>query len=99
MNNRPGGERMKRFQPTPENLEKLRISREEVEGMESQKILCGYCGRCIAYGYGDRAGHIAIMCHNCKQAAPINLGLFRTMRKRTRLGMFKKNATRGRMIR
>lgn len=64
-----------------DNLYRLRLSREETQGLQLREIRCPYCGFIIDKVFSDATGHKMITCRKCKAEYPINLGYFRCVRR------------------
>ena len=73
-----------RYQPSAETLEKLRLSRLEVENMSKRNLDCPICGFRIEGVYADCTGHPEVKCRKCKFEGPLNLAYFRRQRRRHR---------------
>ena len=69
------------YHPSEETLQKLLLSRIEVENMEKRILRCPICGFRIEGVYSDRAGHAEIKCRKCKFEGPLNLAYFRRQRR------------------
>lgn len=66
--------------PSKETLEKLLLSRMEVENLQRRTIKCPICSFTASITYGDCTGHTNIKCQKCKFEGPINLAFFRRMK-------------------
>lgn len=63
--------------PSDEVMQKLLLSRQEVEGLEKKDLKCPICGFRIIGVYADRSGHAEVKCNKCKFEGPLNLAYFR----------------------
>ncbi len=64
-----------------DNLYRLKLSKEETQGLQLREIRCPYCGFLIDKVFSDATGHKMITCRKCKAEYPINLGYFRRVRR------------------
>lgn len=71
-----------------DNLNKLRLSRSETEGLSLRDIHCPYCGFLVERVYSDVTGHKIVHCRKCKEEYPVNLGYFRRVRHREKYDGF-----------
>ncbi len=62
--------------------ERLRRSKQEVEGLKSRVVRCPVCGFKCALVYSDIRGHMNLYCRKCKKEFPANLSYFRRTRAR-----------------
>ncbi len=69
---------------SPEVQRKLKASRDEVASLSMREIHCQLCGYLVEKVFSDAVGHKMVYCRKCKKEYPINLGYFRTMRKKNR---------------
>lgn len=67
--------------PSQEVIEKILLSRREVEGMQKRDLNCPICGFRIQGIYADRTGHAEVKCSKCKFEGPLNLSYFRRQNK------------------
>ena len=51
-----------RYKPSREVLERIALSRQEVEGLEKRDLKCPICGFRIEGVYSDRTGHAEVKC-------------------------------------
>lgn len=65
-----------------DQLCRLERSKEESAGLTLREIHCPYCGFLIDKVFSDATGHKMITCRKCKSEYPINLGYFRTIKRR-----------------
>ena len=73
-----------RYNPSKEVLERIALSRQEVEGLEKRDLKCPICGFRIEGVYSDRTGHAEVKCRKCKFEGPLNLAYFRRQRRHHR---------------
>lgn len=64
-----------------ENMQKLRLSRSETEGLRLREIRCPYCGYLVERVFSDITGHKMVFCKKCKEEYPVNLGYFRRVNR------------------
>ncbi len=65
-----------------DKLYRLERSKEEAAGLTLREIHCPYCGFLIDKVFSDATGHKMITCRKCKCEYPINLGYFRSIKRR-----------------
>ena len=73
-----------RYNPSKEVLERIALSRQEVEGLEKRDLKCPICGFRIEGVYSDRTGHAEVKCRKCKFEGPLNLAYFRRQHRHHR---------------
>ena len=66
--------------PTTDTLEKVRISKAEVEGTAPKEVRCPFCGRLLVRKYPDTKGHIDGKCGKCGKEMVIDLLCWRRSR-------------------
>lgn len=64
-----------------DKLYRLKMSKEETQGLQLREIRCPYCGFLIDKVFSDATGHKMITCRKCKDEYPINLGYFRRVKR------------------
>ena len=67
--------------PTPEALEKVRLSRSAVEGTPSKDVRCPFCGRLLMRKYPDSKGHVDGKCDKCGRQMVVDLVSWRRKRR------------------
>lgn len=51
--------------PTPEMVEKIRKSHDDVEGQSVRSLRCPYCRHCAIKVFDDARGHVQAKCKVC----------------------------------
>lgn len=63
-------------------LDKLLKSKEETEKLTTRNIYCPFCGYLVEKVFSDISGHKQVYCKKCKEEYVINLGYFRSQKRR-----------------